>query len=53
MDYASSQNAKAQLLDMLNNEELKTILGDTIAGVSVDKVFEQTRKDAFGSAYTL
>lgn len=51
MGYASFPSAKAQLIDMLNSDELKTILGDTIAGVPVDEVLEQTRKDAFGAAF--
>ena len=52
-DHASFPSAKAQLIDMLNNDQLKSILGDTIAGTSVDEVFEHTRKDAFGTAYLL
>lgn len=51
MEYAFFPIPKAQLIDMLNSDELKSILGDTISGVPVDEVLEQTRKDAFGAAF--
>lgn len=51
MEYAFFPIPKAQLIDMLNSDELKSILGDTISEVPVDEVLEQTRKDAFGAAF--
>lgn len=51
MEYAFFPIPKAQLIDMLNSDELKSILGDTISGVPVDEVLEQTRKDAVGAAF--
>ena len=51
MEYAFFPIPKAQLINMLNSDELKSILGDTISGVPVDEVLEQTRKDAFGAAF--
>lgn len=40
----SSQAAIAETMAMMNSEELRQALGDTIAGVSVDEVFASTKQ---------
>ena len=40
----ASQAALAQTMSMMNGTELRQALGNTVAGVSVDAVFEATRK---------
>ena len=48
-DYNSSQAAKAQLAQMLDDGHLRQALGDTIAGVPTEEVFALTRQDVWGA----
>ena len=41
------QSAKTMVMQMLNDDNLKAILGDTIAGTSIEDVFESTRQHVF------
>ncbi len=41
-------NARAYLVQMLNDGHLRQVLGDTIAGMSTEKVFVLTRQDVWG-----
>lgn len=43
------QSAKATVMQMLGDENLKAILGDTIGGASIEDVFESTREHVFNS----
>lgn len=43
------QSAKATVMQMLGDDNLKAILGDTIAGVSIEDVLESTRQHVFQS----
>lgn len=46
----SAQTAKTRLLEMLNSDELRKALGDTILGIPVEDLLEQTRREAFGTS---
>ncbi len=43
------QSAKTAVMQMLGDENLKAILGDTIGGASIEDVFESTREYVFNS----
>lgn len=46
----SGQAAKAHLVELLNSDELKQALGDTLFGIPLEQVFAQTRQAVFGTA---
>ncbi len=43
-DMQAAQFAISETMSMMNGTELRQALGDTVAGVSIDAVFEATRK---------
>lgn len=46
----SAQTVKTHLLEMLNSDELRKALGDTILGMPVEDMLEQTRREVFGTS---